>query len=67
MKEKSEISQCGVCLEYRRGSRFPSSERKKNGDTEYGNFVCDRYQQEARMLREVGAACDRQQRRRKAA
>jgi hypothetical protein len=35
--------------------------------TPMDNFVCFRCQQEARILREVGAACDRQERRRKAA
>jgi hypothetical protein len=64
-----EVRECGACGRWTaRGDLFPSGSRNpRTGETPMDNFVCDRCQQEARSLREVSLACDRQQRRRKAA
>ena len=64
-----EVRQCGACGRWTsQGDPLPSGSRNpRTGETPMDNFVCDRCQQEARMLYEVGAACDQQVKRRKAA
>ena len=52
-----EIRECGSC------GRWTA----QGNETPIDNFVCDRCQGEARILREVGAGCDRQNRGREAA
>ena len=66
---EGEIRQCGACGRWTaHGDPLPSGSRNpRTGETPIGNFVCDRCQQEARSLREVGVACDRQEKRRKSA
>jgi hypothetical protein len=62
-------AECGVCCRWtQRGSWFESGQRNPyTEETPCGNFICDRCQREARVLREVEAACDRQERRLKVA
>lgn len=64
---KQAPAECGVCGRLtERGNWFESGHRNPfTGETPRGNFICDRCQDEARALREVSAACDRQGRRRK--
>jgi len=62
-----DIGECGVCGQWASGTRLPSGNRRPDGTTPMDNFVCYRYQEEAHVFREVGAACDRQGRRRRAA
>jgi len=62
-----DIVECGVCERWAAGRRFPSGNRRRDETTPMDNFICFRCQEEARVLREVRAACDRQERRRKAA
>ena len=64
-----EIRQCGSCGRWTaQGDPLPSGSRnRRTSETPMDNFICDRCQQKARELREVGAGCDRQEKRRKAA
>ena len=62
-----DIGDCGVCSEWASGTRFASGNRRRDGTTPMDNFVCFRCQEEARVLREVRAPCDRQEQRGKAA
>jgi hypothetical protein len=59
-----EIRECGVCGGWTsEGDSFPSSNRDpRTGQTPMDNFICDRCQREARMLREINGACDRRER-----
>ncbi len=43
-----DIGECGVCGEWRSGTRFASGNRRPDGTTPCDNFVCFRCQQEAR-------------------
>jgi hypothetical protein len=53
-----------VCGRYGRGDWLPSGERNPHTrETPCDNFVCDGCQEEARLLREVSSACDRQKQR----
>jgi hypothetical protein len=61
------IGECGVCGAWWSGSSLPSGNKRADGTTPMDNFVCFRCQEEARVLREVGAACDRRVGRRKVA
>jgi hypothetical protein len=63
------FGECGVCgRRTERGDWFESGQRNPcTGETPCGNFICDRCQKEARVLREVSGVCDRQARRWKAA
>lgn len=56
-----DIGECGVCGQWASGTRLPSGNRRHDGTTPMDNFVCFRCQEEARVLRGVSAACDRQQ------
>jgi hypothetical protein len=58
-----EVRECGVCGRWTaRGDPFPSGNRNaRTRETPMDNFICSLCQEDARMLREVGAACDRQQ------
>ena len=66
---ENEVRQCGACGRWTaQGDLLPSGNRNvRTGETPMDNFVCDRCQQEARVLREVAVACERQAQRRKAA
>jgi hypothetical protein len=67
-RKAREIAECCVCSRWEHGDWLDSGDRNvRTGETPCDNFICDRCQQEARDLREVGAACDRQERRRAAA
>ena len=63
------IRECGACGRWTaQGDPFPSGSRNaRTRETPMDNFICDRCQQEACSLREVAAACDRHQERRKVA
>jgi hypothetical protein len=63
------VGKCGVCGRWtERGDWFASGQRDpRTGNTPCDNFICDRCQQEARVLREVDRALDQRERRRKAA
>jgi hypothetical protein len=59
-KKAREIAECCVCGRWGHGGWLPSGERNpRTRETPCDNFVCDRCQEEARVLREVGAACER--------
>jgi hypothetical protein len=59
--------ECGVCGCWSSGTSFPSGNKRSDGTTPMDNFVCFRCQEEARLLREVRVACERQVWRRKPA
>jgi C4-type Zn-finger protein len=64
---KQAPAECGVCGRWtERGSWFESGQRNPfTGEIPWGNFICERCQHEARVLREVGSAWQREVRRRK--
>ena len=61
------IGECGVCGGWCAGTSFPSGNKRPDGTTPMDNFVCFRCQERVRVSREVRVACDRRERRRKAA
>ena len=57
---KDEVRQCGCCGRWTcDGDAVPSGNRDpRTGQTPMDNFICDRCQEDARVLREASLTCD---------